>query len=604
MLKKIIYASILFILFSMNLHGQKSKLAYEYYNNGEYEKAAVLFKSLYKQNQRNFRYFELFLKSLLYDEQYEDAKIAIKKELKNNSGKTSLLAWLGYVHEMQGDTVKAQKYYKKAIDKTDPDSYELYNLANIFKELVKYDLALQTYEKGLKHSNKGNVFLNRIADIYFRQGKKTKMIDAYLDYISRSKRNINLGFIKNRFAEALNKDEIEYLRKKIIEKIQDNPDNISLISLLSWVYVHNDNYKKALRQIIAIDRRYNEDGRRVYMFGQDSKKAGKYKVAAKAFQYIIKNKDKSSPYYYNSLMEYLATTENIISSDTSATVEDYKNIESQYYDFISQFGINNRTAGLILDLARLQAYKLHNLDAAVKTLLDFINKPYIRKDLKAKAKLLLGDIYLIKGEIWEASLLYSQVDKDFKEGELGEQARFKNGKLYYYTGDFEWAQTIFDILKPATTKLISNDAIESSVFISETLGEDSLANHLKMYAKAELLILQNKFDEAISTLDSINFLFPGNNLEDDIWYAKAHIFQKQKKYDLAEKMYLNIIKKYPNELRADNAIFELAQMYENEFHDNEKAKSYYEKLFLDYPSSTLAVEARKKYRELNENTVQ
>lgn len=42
-----------------------------------------------------------------------------------------------------------------------------------------------------------------------------------------------------------------------------------------------------------------------------------------------------------------------------------------------------------------------------------------------KIKLDLGDFYLISGDVWEATLLYSQVDKAMKDEPLGEEARLK-----------------------------------------------------------------------------------------------------------------------------------------------------------------------------------
>ena len=51
--------------------------------------------------------------------------------------------------------------------------------------------------------------------------------------------------------------------------------------------------------------------------------------------------------------------------------------------------------------------------------------------LKARAKLDLGDIYLLKGEPWESTLLYSQVEKDMKEDPLGHEAKLRNAKLSY-----------------------------------------------------------------------------------------------------------------------------------------------------------------------------
>ncbi len=216
----------------------------------------------------------------------------------------------------------------------------------------------------------------------------------------------------------------------------------------------------------------------------------------------------------------------------------------------------------------------------------------------AKAKLALGDYYLMNGDRWEASLLFSQVDKDFKEGQMGEYARYRNAKLSYYAGDFEWAQEQFKILKGATSKLISNDAIDMSVFILDNLGLDTTEVTLQMFAQADLLAFQNKYDEAITKLDSIKVLFPDHSLDDDVLYTKAQIYKKLRRTDEVISMYQAIIEKFPTEIKADNAIFELAELYETQLNDPEKAKPLYEKLFLDYSASTLAHEARMRYRIL------
>lgn len=216
----------------------------------------------------------------------------------------------------------------------------------------------------------------------------------------------------------------------------------------------------------------------------------------------------------------------------------------------------------------------------------------------AKAKLALGDYYLMNGDRWEASLLFSQVDKDFKEGQVGEYARYRNAKLSYYAGDFQWAQEQFKILKGATSKLISNDAIDMSVFILDNLGMDTTDVTLQMFAEADLLAFQNKYNEAIHKLDSIKILFPDHSLDDDVLYTKAQIYRKLRRSDEMITMYQTIIDKYPEEIRADNALFELAEIYQTLLNEPEKAKALYEKIFVDYSASTFAAEARKRFRIL------
>ena len=63
--------------------------------------------------------------------------------------------------------------------------------------------------------------------------------------------------------------------------------------------------------------------------------------------------------------------------------------------------------------------------------------------------------------------------------------------LSYYKGEFEWAQDQLDILKGSTSELISNDAIDLSVFILEHYALDTSAKPMQLFAKADLLTFQN-----------------------------------------------------------------------------------------------------------------
>jgi len=224
--------------------------------------------------------------------------------------------------------------------------------------------------------------------------------------------------------------------------------------------------------------------------------------------------------------------------------------------------------------------------------------------LQATAKLNLGDYQLMNGEIWEATLLYSQVDKAFQDDLLGQDARFRNARLSYYTGDFTWAQSQFDVLKASTSKFISNDALDLSVFILDNLGLDTTPEPLKMYAKAELLSFQNQTKEAFTILDEIVLKYPDHSLIDDIWYLKGNIYRKQKKYEEAISFYEKTISADPASIRIDNALFALGELYENNVVDIEKARTYYERIFMEFSDSLYAVEARKRFRQLRGDKIQ
>ena len=218
--------------------------------------------------------------------------------------------------------------------------------------------------------------------------------------------------------------------------------------------------------------------------------------------------------------------------------------------------------------------------------------------LKSQTKLSLGDFYLITGEVWESTLLYSQVDKDEKDSPLGEEARYRNARLSYYKGDFDWAQTQLEVLKSATSELISNDAIKLSVLIIDKLGLDTVATPMQMFARAELLMFQNKDSDAVGTFDSIMKLFPGHALIDDIEFEKAQMYVKHKEFEKAIPLLEDILKNFKTGLKADDATFLLAEINEQQLHNKEKAMELYKSIITDYSSSLLVVDARKRYRLL------
>jgi tetratricopeptide (TPR) repeat protein len=294
----------------------------------------------------------------------------------------------------------------------------------------------------------------------------------------------------------------------------------------------------------------------------------------------------------------LNSKKNRVTENFTYSKEDLFSLKSEYQVFMQEMGRNTRTAYIMQEYAEFEALYVNELDTAIQILEELKSFGGLNPEILATAKLSLGDYYLMKGDRWEASLLFSQVDKDFKEGQLGENARYRNARLSYYAGDFEWAQEQFKILKGATSKLISNDAIDMSVFILDNLGMDTTEATLRLYATADLLVFQNRFEEALAKLDSIKILFPDHSLDDDVLYSKAQIYQKLRKTQEMIAMYQAIIDTYPEEIRADNALFELAEFYEKAMKDTEKAKSLYEKIFLEYTASTFAVEAKARYRRL------
>ncbi len=599
---RIFFLIAAFLLASLISFGQDSKLAQQYFQDGEFEKAAVLYKKLFDEQNKNDYYFDRYIECLLAIEKYAEVEAALKKGLKDDPNNIRLYITYGNLYERQFMEDKANEQYEKAIKKMPADQYQITRLASAFSGLTKYDLAIRTYEAGSQLLKDKEIFAYNLAELYRRKGDIPKMITNYLQSLESYPERLNtikMQLQRNLFSE----DDYTELQSQLYERIQKNPDAYHFIELLQWVFIQKKDYKNALRQAKALDKRLGENGARVFQLAQIAFSDKDYPAAITCYDYIVNDLGKASTFYLDAKRESLRARRSNLVQGYSYTIPELQEIEKAYEVFLEEFGRNRTTASIIAELADLEAFYLNDLNKAIALLSEMIDFPNVDIKIQAQGKLSLGDFYLMQGEIWEATLLYSQVDKTFPDDHLGHEARFRNAKLSYYNGDFQWAQSQFNVLKASTSKLIANDALDLSVFIMDNLGLDTTDRALRLYAEADLLTFQNRFDEAFAKLDSVLILFPKHSLDDDVLYARAQIYFKLKDYTKAAALYQEVVDKYPEEIRADNSLFALAELYEFQLNDIEKAMQYYEKIFIDYSASTFSVEARKRFRKLRGDNI-
>lgn len=592
-----------FLLLSLAASAQDSRLANQYYQNGEYEKASIIYKQLYDKSPASDYYFNKYMECLIAVGDFDAAEKEIKSQIKAKPKEVQLYVSYGNLWEQQFQQEKADKEFQRAIDNLPPDVGIISKLGNSFNRLTKYDYAIKVYEKGGKLLKNEDLFAYNLGNLYLRKGDINKMIYYHLNASNTNPNRVQN--LKATFQNTLKtQGALDTLKIQLYERIQDSPENSLYPELLAWVFIQQKDYDKALRQVRFLDREFEENGVRIYNLAEIASNDKDYDTAIKAYQTIINDKGRQSSYYVNSNRFLLQAKKDKLLSNFDYTSADLDSLRAEYSSFIEEFGVNNQTAIIAKEFAEFKAIYLNDLDGAIEMLNTIISFKTIDRNTIAESKIGLADYYLMQDEVWESTLLYSQVDKDFNEEFLGELARFKNAKLSYYNGDFQWAQEQFDILKRATSRLISNDAIDLSVLIMDNLNLDTVDIPLLMYAQADLLAFQNKFDQAFQKLDSITTVYPEHTLEDDVLYSKAKLYIKLKDYDKAIEAYNSIISDFPEEIRCDNAIFELAELYELRLDQKDKAKDLYEKLFIDFSNSTFAIEARKRYRILRGDNVQ
>jgi len=333
----------------------------------------------------------------------------------------------------------------------------------------------------------------------------------------------------------------------------------------------------------------------------------KYGVAIEGYTYV-RDKGPRSYYYIESITGLLRSYKARV-TETEYDQASIAELVTEYETALNELGYQASTSRLINDLAHIKAfyesrYRDEATFEAAQILVDALKMNGLTPIDEAHLKIQLADIYVLSSDIWDASLLYGQVEKKFKYDELGHQAKLKNALVFYYAGDFRWSQAQLDVLKGSTSKLISNDAVELSAFITENLGIDSNMEALSAFAKMELMVAQHKYDSAMTALEAIEKAYPGHDLGDNILFKRAEILFEQGEYELAAQTYLKIAEDYPFGILVDNAIMQAAKISELQLKDTEKAMALYELILTDHTGSLFVIEARKRFRMLRGDKLQ
>ena len=593
---------ILLSILTLAIHAQDapqmskdSRMAEKYFAQEEYEKAAVHYEKLYysKDGVRYFykRYFETLSKL----EDYDGLEKMILKAYKQSKGDVKYLVDLGYIFHKKGDEKNGDKYYQQAIDKVAPQQFVIMSLARQFINYSEHKFAEATYLQGRQILNDASLFNFELAYVYVALSDYPKMIDAYMNELSiRPNRVKSVEVSLQRY---LKEEQYDLLEVALLKRVQKEPDAIVYQEMLIWMYMNMDDFDSAFIQARSTDIRYKEDGRRVMNLARSAAQQDAFDVAIDAYQYLI-DKGPEQSNFVTANLELINVKRSKLIKTPYYTQEDLKSLEQSYLQFIINYQQEYTTDFAIIELASLEAFYLHDIDKAISLLDELLQKPRLNKELEAKAKINLGDYYLLRGEHWESALLYGQVEKAHRGSPIAEEAKLKNAKLSYYKGDFEWAKTQLDILKSSTSELISNDAIDLSVFIADNLNLDTTDHPIMLFAKAELMVYQNKLDDAIYELDGILKMYPFHSLTDDVYYKKAEIAVKKQQYEEATEWLIKIVSEHKEDLLADNALYLLAGIYKDYLKDEVKAKATYEQLILEHQGSTFIVDARKQFRKL------
>jgi tetratricopeptide (TPR) repeat protein len=592
----------LMIIFSCVTWSQTStdqQLANLYFSNGEYAKAITYFeKILTKQSSKfeNLRYVECLEKT----NQIGQAEKVLKKLVNANEQDVEYAIILGDFYERNAKQELADKLLNERIKSVSKNGYQSVELYNSFIRRGKVQWGLKTLEAARKNLKNEYPLQLQFAEAYSLLGRIDDMINEYFDVLDQSPNSIyNIQSSLSKQIDFQNDANGTYnkLKEKLLVRIQKKPNELVYPEMLIWLFVQKKEFKSAFIQAQAIDKREKGNGNRLLELAETCVQNNDYVTARLCYNSIIAQ-GTTNPNYFRAYSALLNVRYREITNEKNVPADTIVTAMLEYRKAIQLIGWNRNVISVAKELALIQAYYANDAAGSAALLDSCLQVPGNTDFGKAELKMALADVLVLQDDIWQASLLYMQVDADFKFETIGSEAKFKNARIFYYDGDFKFAQSQLDVLKESTSKLIANDAMKLSVLITDNLGLDSNYTAMNQFAKADLLLEQHQFEKAFQLYDSINQAFPYHGLSDEILMRKAQAMRYLGRWNDAVSYLLKIYTTYREDILADDALFQLGDLYENHLHDKEKAAEYYKKILFECKGSLLTVEARKRFRAL------
>ena len=569
-------------------------LAQDYARRGEHEKVVFLFEKLPSAEQASLAVFPVYLTSLQALKRYKEAEKVAKKAAKLRPEDATIGVALGGVYAAAGDAPAAEKQWQKVLSQLTPVQVQPVAVEFGRRELPQW--TERTYLRGRALAKNDTEYAPQLIQLYTQTQNQPQVLAETLRLVAQDEQQ--LPFVRNMLQNALHEEkDFDALEKLLLAATQAHPDQASYSELLLWLQVQRRDFAGALVQARALDRRSHGEGIRVMELAAIAQQNKDYDAAIDGFAYVVKEY-RNGPYGNVARQRLLQAREAQVRETYPVDLTKVRALVADYEQLLTELGRTPDTAPVLRNLANLYAFQLNDRTKAMALLQAVIDMPRAGDEVVDQAKVTQGDLYLLKGEPWEATLLYSQVEKSHRDSPLGYEAKLRNARLSYYAGDFKLAQSHLDILKEATTREIANDAMQLSLLIQDNTVEDTLGLGLRAYAAVEQLVFQNKIPEAIAGLDGLLEKFPGHSLADDTYYLKAQLQRRTGDFPGAIATLERITTNPKYDVLSDDALFLLARIQEEDVKDKVKARELYNQLIVKYPGSIYVAEARKRFRKL------
>ncbi len=563
----------------------------EYFRQEQWEKCYPVLRPLFQMQPELYQ--KDFLEVLWRLNKTEELTSTLNLLQKQFSETSAAWAYQIRWHHKQGIQGRKQKQLERNLIQ------QYQNNPDALRECIGYLSQWALYDEGLNlialfsnNSIRSQLILDE-ADLLYKKGEVASMIQRYLDAAEQAW--LPWVEIYQRFQTCLGYDDQQggfknpILIQEVAQRVQKNPQNRTLQEFLQFLYLNRGDLEPALKHAASLDRRYEENGIRFMAVADAAAIAQNQQVLEQAYALIIK-KGISHPYYFNAYQALISKDIKNITTNAQLSKKTLDSIEIILQDLTLKCA--DPANKVAFQELRTQLWWNMDRDVALAISDSLLQWSFLNTLLKAEHKLKHGELLLKNNQLWEARLCFGQIEKEHKYEVVAQDAKYKSALLSFYQGDFVWAKTQADILKGATSKRISNDAVSLSLLIGDALALDSNEAPLRMFSKAQLFEIQGHYDWALLTYDSVNSQFNEHTLADDVLYSKAKTYLQLGRNKEALTVLEQIGQYYSDQLYGDDALWQRIQILLQLNSSDTRVKALAQELIIQYPASLYVPQAQ------------
>ena len=513
-------------------------------------------------------------------EKYDEALSLYRTALDQNPNNTDILKKLGELYAERGQQDLAAEQWAKIVQDDPDQAYRYQQLGSIYTSHQMYEKAVEAYETALNLSPKNAQLYNRLADVYKIQGQ----VDMAVNTCLRALSVVDIGYsgrdtLIQSMAEIYEGAQQEHLFEEIIDRLQvtlgADTQNSSLVLSLAEVYFYRGNLDLALRTFKRLHQLYAADRGR---------------ILEKYAQILERNKNPKAADFYQAIAELFPNTHLawIAQMKLVRFYERWGRWDDALTVLISMTRRSNQPSAQLL-LGQVWLHGIRDPGAALQVYQALANQP-LSTDQKIQIQLGVATCYILQGKSNEAEIALRPIADGNSNFKVDAQKLI--GDAYLLRGDIEAAVAAYKrVLDIAMSNPLSNDSLDRIVLIQS--NSDYSNEPLKRYLEAMQSDLSGDTEEALQLCQETMKEYPTALIVDDLWMLIGGIHEREVRYTDAIAAYQRVTVLEESPIAAE-ATAKIADIYRSELDAPDKAQETYSTLIQDYPESVIVAYARQQ----------